>query len=138
MIEAGKRSAWVNFPDKTVIVVEDEPDMAEMFAEMVRLMGLEVIKSYSGLQAIDIISEKKPDLVLLDIMLPDISGLEVLRHIHRDPRLSRIPVIVVSARSLPSDVKQGLDAGASFYLAKPVSFVDLKRAFDHVAPASAG
>jgi len=123
----------VNPPEKTVIVVEDEPDMAEMFAEMVRLMGMQVIKSYSGLQAIDMISERKPYLVLLDIMLPDVSGLEVLRHIHRDTRLSRIPVIVVSAKSLPSDVRKGLDAGASFYLTKPVSFVDLKHAFEQVA-----
>ena len=126
----------MNYPEKTVIVVEDEPDMAEMFSEMVQLMGLQVIKSHTGLQAIDLISERKPDLVLLDIMLPDISGLEVLRHIHRDKRLSRIPVIVVSAKSLPSDVRKGLEAGASFYLTKPVSFVDLKYAFEHVAPTS--
>ena len=119
--------------EKTVIVVEDEPDMAEMFAEMVRLMDHLVIKTHSGLQAIDMISEKKPDLVLLDIMLPDVSGLEVLRHIHRDPRLSHIPVIVVSAKSLPADVKKGLEAGASAYLSKPVSYVDLKHAFERVA-----
>ena len=119
--------------EKTVIVVEDEPDMAEMFAEMVRLMGLEVIKSHSGMRAIDLIAEKKPSVVLLDMMMPDVSGLEVLRHLRCDPRLSRIPVIVVSAKSLPSDVRKGLDAGASFYLTKPVSFDDLKRALDHVA-----
>ena len=118
----------MNLLEKTVIVVEDEPDMAEMFAEMVRLMGLQVIKSHTGMRAIDLIAEKKPSAVLLDMMMPDLSGLEILRHIHRDPRLSRIPVIVVSAKSLPSDIRKGLDAGASFYLTKPVSFVDLKRA----------
>lgn len=123
----------MNSVEKTVIVVEDEPDMAEMFAEMVRLMGLQVIKSHSGLRAIDLIAEKQPSLVLLDMTMPDVSGLEVLRHIHRDPRLARIPVIVVSAKSLPSDIRKGLDAGASYYLTKPVSFVDLKHAMEYVA-----
>lgn len=113
---------------KTVIIVEDEPDTAEMFAEMVRLIGLQVIKSHGGVRAIDLIADKKPAAVLLDIMMPDVSGLEVLRFIHRDPRLSHIPVIIVSAKGLPADIKIGLDAGASFYLTKPVSFVDLKHA----------
>lgn len=115
---------------KTVVVVEDEPDTAEMFAEMVRLIGLQVIKSHGGVRAIDLIAEKKPDVVLLDIMMPDVSGLEVLRYMQRDPRLSHIQVIVVSAKGLPSDIQTGLDAGASFYLTKPVSFVDLKRALE--------
>jgi two-component system, OmpR family, phosphate regulon response regulator PhoB len=137
MIESVTRSVPVDSSEKTVIVVEDEPDMAEMFAEMVRLMGLQVIKLHSGIRAIDLIAEKKPWAVLLDMMMPDVSGLEVLRHIHRDPRLSRIPVIIVSAKSTPSDIRKGLDAGASFYLSKPVSFVDLKRALDQVSQAVA-
>jgi two-component system, cell cycle response regulator DivK len=120
----------VTFLAKTVIIVEDEPDTAEMFAEMVRLIGLQVIKSHGGVRAIDLIAEKKPAAVLLDIMMPDVSGLEVLGYMHRDPRLSHIPVIIVSAKGLPSDIKTGLDAGASFYLTKPVSFVDLKRALE--------
>ena len=115
---------------KTVIIVEDEPDTAEMFAEMVRLIGLPVIKSHGGVRAIDLIAEKRPAAVLLDIMMPDVSGFEVLRYMHRDPRLSQIPVIIVSAKGLPSDIQSGLDAGASFYLTKPVSFVDLKRTLE--------
>jgi CheY-like chemotaxis protein len=126
----------VNLLSKTVIIVEDEPDTAEMFAEMVRLIGLQVIKSHGGVRAIDLIAEKKPSAVLLDIMMPDVSGLEVLRYIHRDPRLSHIPVIIVSAKGLPSDIKTGLDAGASFYLTKPVSFADLKRALEEAVQIS--
>ncbi len=115
---------------KTVVVVEDEPDTAEMFAEMVRLVGCEVVKSYGGVRAIDLIAEKKPAVVLLDLMMPDLSGLEVLRYMRRDPRLENIPVIIVSAKGLPSDIKSGLDAGANFYLTKPVAFADLKRAIE--------
>jgi len=113
-----------------VVVVEDEPDTAEMFAEMVRLIGYQVIKSFGGIRAIDLIAEKKPAVVLLDLMMPDLSGLDVLRYMRRDPRLADIPVIIVSAKGLPSDIKLGLEAGAAFYLTKPVSFSDLKRAIE--------
>ncbi len=113
-----------------VVVVEDEPDTAEMFAEMVRLIGYQVVKSFGGIRAIDLIAEKKPAVVLLDLMMPDLSGLEVLRYMRRDPRLANIPVIIVSAKGLPSDIKLGLEAGAAFYLTKPVAFIDLKRAIE--------
>jgi DNA-binding response OmpR family regulator len=115
---------------KTVIIVEDEPDTAEMFAEMMRLQGYEVFKSYGGTRAISLIAEKIPDAVILDIMMPDLSGLEVMRYMHRDPRLSNIPVVIVSAKGLPADIKNGMDAGAAFYLTKPVAFQDLRTAID--------
>jgi len=117
---------------KTIIIVEDELDTAEMFAEMMNLIGYQVFKSYGGIRAIDLIADKKPAAVLLDLMMPDLSGLEVLRFMRRDPRLAEIPVVIVSAKGLPSDVKKGLDAGASLYLTKPVSFADLKEAVEKV------
>jgi twitching motility two-component system response regulator PilH len=117
---------------KTIVVVEDEPDTAEMFAEMARVSGYQVFKSLGGVRAIDLIADKKPAAVVLDIMMPDLSGLEVLRFIRRDPRLTRIPVIIVSAKGLPTDIRDGLDAGAAVYLTKPVSFSDLRRALEKV------
>jgi two-component system alkaline phosphatase synthesis response regulator PhoP len=75
-------------------------------------------------------SSQKPDVVLLDIMMPEISGLDILRQMRSDPALVDIPVVVVSARSLPMDVRQGLEAGASLYLTKPVGFLDLKEAVE--------
>ncbi len=122
---------------RTVIIVEDEPDAAEMFAEMMRVSGYNVIKIYSSTPAISIIKAEKPDIVILDVMMPDISGLEVLRFMRRDPALADIPVILVSAKSMPSDIKVGMDAGASNYLTKPVSFLDLKRAVEKFVPARA-
>ena len=117
---------------KTVIVVEDEPDAAELFAEMMRVSGFRVLKTYSSTPAISLIGKERPDAVILDIMMPDISGLEVLRFMRRDPELKETPVIVVSARSMPSDIREGLEAGATIYLTKPVGYLDLKKSIDQV------
>jgi CheY-like chemotaxis protein len=117
---------------KTVIVVEDEPEAAEMFAEMMRVSGFRVLQTYSSTPAIAMIANEKPDVVLLDVMMPDVSGLEVLRFMRRDPQLKDIPVIVVSAKSMLTDIQSGLEAGASLYLTKPVGFQDLKNAVEKV------
>jgi len=116
--------------EKTVIVVEDETDAAEMFAEMMRVSGFRVLKSYSSTPAISLIANEQPDLVILDVMMPDVSGLEVLKFMRREPNLADIPVIVVSAKSMPGDIKTGLEAGASVYLTKPVGFLDLRQAVE--------
>ncbi len=117
---------------KTVLVVEDEPDAAELFAEMMRVNGYRVIKMFSSAPAIGMIAQEKPDVVILDVMMPDVSGLEVLKFIRREPDLMHIPVIVVSAKSMPSDIKTGMEAGASVYLTKPVGYLDLKQAVERL------
>jgi DNA-binding response OmpR family regulator len=113
------------------MIIEDETDAAEMFAEMMRVNGFRVIKMFSSAPAISLIAQEKPDLILLDVMMPDISGIEVLRYIRRDPKLEKIPVIIVSAKSMPSDIKNGMEAGASMYLTKPVGFLELKQAVEN-------
>jgi CheY-like chemotaxis protein len=120
----------MSFLAKTVLIVEDEVDTAEMFAEMMRVSGYEVLKSYGGKQALGVISNKKPDIVVLDLMMPGFSGLDVLKFMRRDPRLDYIPVIVVSARNVEEDIQSCLEAGASYYLTKPVSFEQIMDAVE--------
>jgi two-component system sensor histidine kinase ChiS len=115
---------------KTVMIVEDEPDTAEMFAEMIRLSGYRIIKTYGGSAAIGLLEREKPDILVLDLMMPDVSGFDVLQFVRREPHLEKMPVIVVSAKSLPTDIKDGLEAGASVYLTKPVAFLDLISAIE--------
>ena len=122
----------MNFKQKTVMIIEDEADAAELFSEMMRLNDFRVIKMFSSAPAIPMITQEKPDVILLDVMMPDISGLEVLRYIRREPELSAIPVIILSAKSMPSDIRTGIEAGASMYLTKPVGFQDLKNAVQKV------
>ena len=122
----------MNSKQKTVMIIEDEADAAELFSEMMRINGFRVIKMFSSAPAIPIVAQEKPDVILLDVMMPDISGLEVLRYIRREPDLASIPVIILSAKRMPSDIKTGIEAGASMYLTKPVGFQDLKQAVEQV------
>lgn len=120
----------MTLPEKTVLIIEDEADAAELFAEMMRVSGFRVRKTSSSAPALSMMMEEKPDLVLLDIMMPEVSGLDILRQMRRDPALANIPVVVVSAKSMPADIKIGMEAGASTYLTKPVGFLELKEAVE--------
>lgn len=115
---------------KSVMIIEDEPDAAELFAEMMRLNGHRVLKTYSSTPAMTLLAQEKPDVIILDIMMPDVSGMEVLRYLRTQPDLAAIPVVIVSAKATPADITAGLAAGASIYLTKPVSYSDLKNAVD--------
>ena len=117
---------------QVVVVVDDEPETAEMIAEMVRLSGFQAIASFGGTSAMNLIAREIPDVVVLDVMMPDRSGYDVLRFIRKDPRLKHIPVIMVSARSRLEDVQEGMKAGAEVYLTKPVAFIDLRQAVQQV------
>ena len=117
---------------KTVMIIEDEPDAAEMFAEMMRVNGFRVVKSFSSGPAINIIANEMPDVVILDVMMPDVSGLEVLKFMRREPELKDIPVVVVSAKSMSEDIRAGMEAGASVYLTKPFSYLELKHAVENL------
>ncbi|HZD55259.1 MAG TPA: response regulator [Anaerolineales bacterium] len=121
---------------KKILIVEDEPDTAEMFAEMMRMSGYEIYKAYNGSSAVALVRKEKPAAVVLDLMMPDLSGLEVLRLVRNDVNIADTPVIVVSAKSLPSDIKDGLEAGASVYLTKPVGYLDLKAAVENAIRSS--
>jgi len=120
-------------PDpKTILVVEDEPDTAEMFAQMLRRNGYRVIKTYGGISGLKQVQHEKPDLLLLDIMMHDISGLEVLRFLRREPQYQDLPVIVISAKTTTADILTGLEAGATIYLTKPVAYLEVKETVEKV------
>lgn len=123
---------------KTVLIIEDEEDAAELFAEMMRVSGFRVLKTSSSTPAIAMMAAEKPDVIILDIMMPEVSGLDILRQMRREPELTDIPVVVVSAKSMPADIKNGMEAGASTYLTKPVGFMDLKEAVERALGSRAG
>ena len=121
---------------RKIVIIEDEPDTAEMYAEMMRICGYQVDIFFGGITAVSKIAEQKPAAVVLDIMMPDFSGLDVLNVMKADRNLSEIPVVIVSAKTLPDEIQQGLNAGADVYLTKPVAFTDLKQAVESVVSTS--
>ena len=123
---------------RKIVIIEDEPDTAEMYAEMMRICGYQVDIFFGGKTAVNKIAEQKPAAVVLDIMMPDFSGLDVLNVMKADRNLSEIPVVIVSAKTLPAEIQQGINAGADEYLTKPVAFTDLKQAIENVVSISEG
>jgi len=122
---------------RTVLIIEDEEDAAELFAEMMRVSGFRVLKTSNSAPALNMMAVEKPDVIILDIMMPDISGLDILQQMRINPQLTNIPVVVVSAKSMPADIKKGMEAGASTYLTKPVGFLDLKDAVERALGSQA-
>lgn len=106
---------------KTVLVVEDEEDILELVAYNLTKDGHQVKKAMTGEEALRLTFAEAPDLVLLDLMLPELDGLEVCRRLKRDPRKQQIPVIMLTARGEEADIVAGLELGADDYVTKPFS-----------------
>lgn len=104
-----------------VLIVEDEKDIAELMQFHLMREGYQPKIASSGRLALETAEQMKPDLVVLDIMLPDLDGLEVCRKLKRDPSLQQVPILMVSARGEESDIVVGLELGAEDYITKPFS-----------------
>ena len=113
---------------KRILVIDDEPDireLAQMSLEMVS--GWQVLTAESGNQGIAKAKQENPDAILLDAMMPDVDGYEVLRHIRANSRTADLPVIFLTAKSTPADIEKGVALGANHYITKPFSGLDLIR-----------
>ncbi len=104
-----------------ILIVEDEEDILELLEFNLMKVGYQVEGVDSGEKALSTIKAKQPDLILLDLMLPGVDGLEVCRAVKRDPEFKDIGVIMVTARGEESDVVKGLEMGADDYITKPFS-----------------
>ncbi|MDR2762453.1 MAG: response regulator transcription factor [Planctomycetaceae bacterium] len=102
-----------------ILIIEDEADILSMVSLRLKSRGYEVHGADSGLVGLKLIAEWRPDLVLLDLMLPELGGLDLLRHVRSDKRFTRMPILIISALGEESDVVVGLELGADDYLSKP-------------------
>jgi DNA-binding response OmpR family regulator len=100
-------------------VVEDDPDLRGMVRRHLEAMGMEVTEVAEGRAAILHVAVHRPDLVCLDLMLPELSGYEVCKFMRSEPRLLGVPILIMSARGLPQDRAYAEQVGASTYLVKP-------------------
>ena len=110
---------------RTVVIADDEPSMRLLVHATIEPDDYTVVEAVDGTQAWAMIQEHKPSLVLLDVQMPGLSGLEVLQKIKALPSLAATRVILLTAKAQESDIEAGLIAGADFYLTKPFSPLDL-------------
>ena len=109
----------------TVLIVEDEPSQREVLVYNLKAEGFEVITADNGDDALLLVEEQEPDLILLDWMMPNLSGIEVCRRLKSRRETRSIPILMLSARSEDVDKVRGLETGADDYLVKPYSVVEL-------------
>jgi two-component system, cell cycle response regulator DivK len=106
---------------KTVLYVEDNEFNRKIVRQLLRVTTYRLLEATDGEQGVALAFDARPDLVLMDIQLPKLSGLDATRKIRQDPRTAHIPIIVVTSFALSGDDQKALEAGASAYLAKPYS-----------------
>ena len=108
-----------------VLVVEDEGAQREVLKYNLEAEGFNVVMAENGDEAMLLVAEEQPDLIVLDWMLPNVSGIEVCRRVKADPQTRQIPIVMLSARSEEVDRVRGLETGADDYVVKPYSVVEL-------------
>ena len=109
-----------------VLVADDDDDIRDLVAFRLDRAGYEVLRAGDGQQALDLAKEHLPDLAVLDVMMPKLTGYDVTRELRADATTSRIPVILLTARVQEADVARGFEAGADDYVKKPFSPQELK------------
>jgi two-component system cell cycle response regulator DivK len=117
---------------KTVMIVEDNELNMKLFRDLLEANGYRTVGTRNGNDALDLARQHKPDLILMDIQLPEVSGLDVTRWLKDDPALQHIPVIAVTAFAMKGDEERIRAGGCEAYLSKPISvskFVDTVRSF---------
>jgi DNA-binding response OmpR family regulator len=110
---------------KRVLVVDDEPDVVESIVFRLGIEGLECLTAGDGAEGVRIAREHLPDLIILDVMMPKVTGYKVARTLKQDETCGKIPIILLTARSQEGDRMLGIDAGAEEYMTKPFDLDEL-------------
>jgi DNA-binding response OmpR family regulator len=103
-----------------VFIIDDEPETVTMFKAFLKLFDIEAEGAYTGVGGLAAIAANRPDVLILDLMLPDADGYEICKQLRSQPETATLPIIIVSARTAREDVRRGYAVGATRYLKKPV------------------
>ena len=124
-LDAIRSEPMIHLPSRTVLIVDDEEDIRAVLQACLEAAGFQVRTASSGMDALERIRSNPPDLIIHDVMLPDITGLDVCALVKGDRRLRRIPFILLTARSQPQDRLTGAALGADAYMNKPLNADEL-------------
>lgn len=112
---------------KTILIVEDNELNMKLFHDLLDAYGFNTIQTRDGMEAMELARQHRPDLILMDIQLPEVSGLEVTKWLKEDEELSSIPIIAVTAFAMKGDEEKIRQGGCEAYIAKPISVPDFLR-----------
>jgi two-component system chemotaxis response regulator CheY len=115
-----------------ILVIDDEPDVRWMLRLSLERLGHEVLLAEDGLRGVAMAQRQKPDVVVLDLMMPVMDGYGVLDAMQRDPRTSRLPILVLTAKALPDEEERVTEAGARRFVTKPFDPLDLAKALEEL------
>jgi len=114
-----------------ILYIEDNPHNMRLVRKLLQSMGLNMIEAMDGMKGLRMAAEHRPDLILVDINLPDIDGLEVVSRLKSDPALAHIPAVALTANAMHGDREHCLASGCDGYLAKPIARMELKTVLSH-------
>jgi len=110
---------------RKILTCDDEKHIVRLIQVNLERQGYEVITAYNGVECLEKVKEDRPDLIVLDVMMPEMTGFEVLETLKKDPETENIPVIMLTARAQDSDVLRGWQSGVECYLTKPFNPMEL-------------
>lgn len=118
--------------NKRVLVVDDDQSIQRVLVQTLELEGYEVVTASDGVEALETLAGELPDVVILDVMMPKLDGLDVLKRMRAQERTQTVPVILLTARSSQEDIWEGWQSGVDYYMTKPFDVEELLRFLTHV------
>lgn len=120
-----------------IMLVDDEPNLRELLRQMLELGGFEVVEAEDGLEALEKLETVAPDVMILDVMMPNLDGVSLCKKLRASTAFARLPIIMVSGKTQYRAVQEGLAAGANQYLCKPITVQELLQSVRSLLPATA-
>jgi len=116
---------------KKILIVEDDPRNLKLFRDLLQRIGYETFEATDGEQGVELARARNPDLILMDIMMPKMDGIEATRILKADTATKNIPIIALTSYAMKGDKERTLEAGCDGYIAKPVDIQELLKAVEH-------
>ena len=116
---------------KTILIVEDEPRNLKLLHDLLQRFGYEILEALDGEQGVKLAGERMPDLILMDIMMPKMDGLEATRIIKANTKTKHIPIIALTSYAMKGDREKTVEAGCDGYIAKPIDIKEVLSAIEH-------
>lgn len=119
----------------SILLVDDDPNLRDMLRQMLEIGGFDVVEAEDGLDALEKLEEMTPDIMVLDVMMPNLDGVSLCKQLRSDAEFMSLPIIMLSGKTQHWAVEEGMAAGANCYLCKPITVEELIRSVRELLPA---